>query len=341
MIWLCQGWGWQPPQTASHIHIGHIQSDWEHWSLICYPWAYRISLTQLYPYNLGQILGFWVTCGVKMMWLCYGWGCQPPQTASHNHVRHTHSVWAHWYAVHWYTVADLHSFTQPTSWVRFWGTWSLVESKWCIFVKVDADSHLKLLPTYILDIYKVIKHIDMLSMGIQYQPYTVIPTVLGADFGALGHLWSQNDVIMSWLRLTATSNCFPHPYKTFTAYLSTLTYCPLAYGSSLTQFYSPYLAQILGFWVTCGVKMMWLCHGWGWQPPQTAYHIHIRHVQSVWAHWYAVHIHTISALHSYIHPTSSLLGSDFGVRGHLWSKNDSFSARLMLVTTSNCFPPPY
>jgi hypothetical protein len=25
-----------------------------------------------------------------------------------------------------------------------------------------------------------------------------------------------------------------------------------------------YLAQILGFWVTRGVKMMWLCHGWGW-----------------------------------------------------------------------------
>jgi hypothetical protein len=25
-----------------------------------------------------------------------------------------------------------------------------------------------------------------------------------------------------------------------------------------------YLAQISGFWVTCRVKMMWLCHGWGW-----------------------------------------------------------------------------
>ncbi len=77
---------------------------------------------------------------------------------------------------------------------------------------VDAYSHLKLLPTSILDTYKVIEHIDMLSMGIQYQPYTVIPTLLGSDVGALGHLWSQNDVIMSWLRLTVTSNCFPHPY---------------------------------------------------------------------------------------------------------------------------------
>jgi hypothetical protein len=77
---------------------------------------------------------------------------------------------------------------------------------------VEADSQLKLLPTSILDIYKVFEHIDIMSIGIKYQPYTVIPTRLGSDFGVLGHLWSQNDVIMSWLRLTATSNCFPQPY---------------------------------------------------------------------------------------------------------------------------------
>ncbi len=59
---------------------------------------------------------------------------------------------------------------------------------------VDADSHPKLHPTSMLDTYNVIEHIDMLSMGIQYQPYTVIPIL--------------------------------------------------------------YLAQILGFWVTCGVEMM-------------------------------------------------------------------------------------
>jgi hypothetical protein len=32
---------------------------------------------------------------------------------------------------------------------------------------VEADSHLKLLPTSILDIHKVIEHIDMLSIGIR------------------------------------------------------------------------------------------------------------------------------------------------------------------------------
>ncbi len=114
--------------------------------------------------------------------------------------------------------------------------YSLVESKWCDYVMVEADSHLKLFPTSILDIYKVIEHIDMLSMGIKYQSYIVIPT---------------------------------------------------------------HLAQILRFWVTCWFKMMWLCHGWGWQPTQTASHIHIRYKQSVWAHWYAVHWHMVAALHSF------------------------------------------
>ncbi len=193
--------------TATSNCSPHPYWTYKKWlsTLICYPWAYIISLTQLYPHYLGQILGFWVTCGVKMVWLWHGWGWQPSQTASHIHIRHVQIIWAYWYAVHWHTVAALHSPTHPT-WLRFWGTWTFVELKWCICVMVDADSHLKLLPTSILDIYNVIEHIDIISMTIQYHPYTVIPTLLGSDFGVLGHLVNQNDVIMSWLRLTATSN---------------------------------------------------------------------------------------------------------------------------------------
>jgi hypothetical protein len=37
---------------------------------------------------------------------------------------------------------------------------------------VEADSHIKLLLTSIFNINKVFEHIDMLSIGIQYQPYT-------------------------------------------------------------------------------------------------------------------------------------------------------------------------
>jgi hypothetical protein len=76
----------------------------------------------------------------------------------------------------------------------------------------EADSHIKLLPALTLDIYKVFQHIDMLSMGIWQQPQNVIPTLLGSDFGVLAHMLSKNDGSVSWLRLTATSNCFPHQY---------------------------------------------------------------------------------------------------------------------------------
>jgi len=55
-------------------------------------------------------------------------------------------------------------------------------------------------------------------------------TVLRSDFGVLGHLWSQNDVIRSRLRLSATSNCFLHSQETDTKSLSTLICCPLAYS---------------------------------------------------------------------------------------------------------------
>ncbi len=112
-----------------------------------------------------QILGFWVTCGVKMMWLCHGWAWEQPQTASHICIRHIQNIWAQWYAVHGHAVSALHIYTHP-SWLRFWGSGSLVESKWCDYVMVDADDHLKLLPASIFNMYKVFENIDMLSIGI-------------------------------------------------------------------------------------------------------------------------------------------------------------------------------
>ena len=136
------------------------------------------------------------------MSLCHCWGLQPHQTASHIHISHIQRVWAHWNAAHWHTAAAfIQSYTYPT-WLRLWGSGSLVES----------------------------------------------------------------NVITSWLRLRATSNCFPHPHWTYTKCLSALICCSLAYSTSQMQLYQPYLNKILGFWVTCGVKLMSL---------QTASHIHI------------------------------------------------------------------
>jgi hypothetical protein len=202
---------------------------------------------------------------------------------------------------------------------------------------VEADSHLKLLPTSLSDIYKVIEHIDMQSMGVQYQPYTVIPTLLGSDFGVLGHLWSQNNVIMSWLRLTATSNCFPDPYWTYKKYLSTLMFSPSAYSSCLTKFYPPYLAQIGGTWSL--VESKWCI----FVMVDADSHLKLLPTSILDTYKVIEYIDMLSKGMQY-HPytvISTLLGSDFGVLGHLWSQNDVIMSWLMLTATSNCFPHPY
>ncbi len=63
---------------------------------------------------------------------------------------------------------DIHKdIVTCTTFLIFWGSGSLVESKWCHYFMVEADSHLKLLPASILDKYTMFDHIDMLSMGIR------------------------------------------------------------------------------------------------------------------------------------------------------------------------------
>ncbi len=150
--------------TLHPASILNIYKVFEHIDMMWCPWAYSRSLTQLYPHNLAQILGFRGTCGVKMLSIHPGCAWQPPQTAPLIHIRHIKSVWTNWYAVHGHTVAALHSHTH-TSWLSFVGSGLLV-LKWCHYVMVDADIHLKLLPSSILGINKVFEHIDVLSIGI-------------------------------------------------------------------------------------------------------------------------------------------------------------------------------
>ncbi len=100
----------------------------------------------------------------------------------------------------------------------------------------------------------------------------------------------------------------------------------------------PHFLVLGGFWVTCGVKMISLHHGWGWPPPQTASLIHVRHIQSVWAHWYAIHGHTVATLHSDTHTAWLRL---WGSGSLMWIKNDVITSWLRLLSYSNCLTHPY
>jgi hypothetical protein len=94
------------------------------------------------------------------------------------------------------TVSALRNYTHPT-WLRVWGSGSLVESKWGQYVLVEVKSHLRLLLTSILGIYKVFEHIDMLSIGIQVAALHSDTHPTWLRFWVLGHLWSWNDDHMS------------------------------------------------------------------------------------------------------------------------------------------------
>ncbi len=76
---------------------------------------------------------------------------------------------------------------------------------------VEAYIHFIPLHTSIVDIYKVFETLVCCLKGIWFHPYTVTLAEMAPDLGSQGHLWSENDAIMSWLRLISTSDHSIHP----------------------------------------------------------------------------------------------------------------------------------
>ncbi len=139
--------GWHPPHIASHIHIRHI---WSVWGIVLLSQGHiGCSLIPLHLLSWPHIWNFGSL--VEWKWLYPGWGWYPPQTGSHIHIRHIKDfeplfcclkgLWVHRYTV-----------TQAKLGPRFWNFGSLVEWKWCHYIMVEANVHLRLLPTSILDI---------------------------------------------------------------------------------------------------------------------------------------------------------------------------------------------
>ena len=147
----------------------------------------------------------------------------------------------------------------------------------------------------------------------------------------------RNGAITSRLRLISTSDCFPHPNQMYTKCSSIWYDVSGAYGCTLIPLHRPSWPQIWEFCPLWTVKKVPLRHGWGWYPPQTASHILIRHIQSVWA------IDMLSQGHM-LHPytvTPAKLAPDLGKQGHLWSENDAIMSWLWLMSTSACSIHPY
>ncbi len=76
---------------------------------------------------------------------------------------------------------------------------------------VQANIPLRPFHTSIFDIYKVFELLVCSLKGMWVHPYAVTPARFAQDLGIQVHLWSENDVITSWLRLISTSDPFIHP----------------------------------------------------------------------------------------------------------------------------------
>jgi hypothetical protein len=161
--------------------------------------AYSISLTQIYPNYLGlRCWGSGVTCGVKMMSLCHGRGwhsnCSLIPCLTYTKCLSTLICCSSAYGSS-LTLLYPHYFCPDCGML---GSLVLVESKWCHYVMVVADSHLKLLPTSILDILQCLSILICCTLvyGSSLKQL-VYPHYLAQILGCWGHLWSQNDVITS------------------------------------------------------------------------------------------------------------------------------------------------
>ena len=150
---------------------------------------------------------------VEWEWCHSVWGWYPPLITSYIYIRHIQSAWAIAMLSQGHMCAPLHQSTDQVV-PRIGNSGLLVEGKWCHNVMFEADIHLRSLQTSILDIPKVFETLICCLKGIWVHPdaHAITAAKLAPDLGILGHLWSKNDAIMSWLRLPSYSSCFPHPY---------------------------------------------------------------------------------------------------------------------------------
>ncbi len=162
-----------------------------------------------------------------MMPLHNGWGWYPPQTSSHIHIRHIISVWGVCMLSQGHMSAPLYHYTGQGC-PQFWDFGSILEWKWCHWIplhhgwgwyppQTGSCIHIRH-----IQCAWVICMLSQWHMGAPLYPYT---RKVGPRFWNLGHLWTENDAITSWLRLSPTSDCFPHLHKTYKNMFEVLFCC--------------------------------------------------------------------------------------------------------------------
>jgi hypothetical protein len=102
--------------------------------------------------------------------------------------------------VEWHLGAPFHSYNGARV-GQILENWGQAKLRRHCFDFVEAVNHPTLHHTSILHVYEVFEHLHMLWNGICVHPYTVMMVQGGAKYWKIGVRWSQNDIVVSLLRL--------------------------------------------------------------------------------------------------------------------------------------------
>jgi hypothetical protein len=178
-------------------------------------------------------------------------------------------------------------------------------------------------------IYTVVETIHMLWMGRYIHRHATSTIHAGheiAEVGkSLGHPWATNNVMAHSLRHQIYIEWFPHPLESYTHWLRTFICCGWAdiYTAMPLPPYILALNLLISAnpWVTDGLQITSWRIPWGTRPTWNGSHIHLKHIQGIWDHSYAVD-GQIYTLPCYFHHTCwpwnswswQILGSQLGYK---------------------------
>ena len=153
---------------------------------------------------------------------------------------------------------------------------------------VEAVEYFILHPTSMSYMNKVFEHQKDFWRGIWQYTHTVTTTNNSPNLGELTEIKDDVNIVTMPLRYGWDCRTFQmgHPYHTYIRYLSTFNWYAGLYGSTRTRYhhrripqFGRIIAEILD---DVSLEMISLCFGWDRRTFQTASHIHVIHIYSVW-----------------------------------------------------------
>jgi hypothetical protein len=277
MMPLHHGWGWYPPQTASHIHIRHCQCVW---AIGILPRGHMDAPLYCYTSKVGP--RFWN--------LCHLWS-ENVAITSWLRLTSTSDCFSHPYKTYKmclkYCVAVSRAngctltllYLSLPQILNFWITCGVemmpLHDGWVWYPPQTVS---QIWARHIQNVWAI----DMLSQGHMGAPLYRYTGQVGPRFWTFGSLvewkWCHYIMVEADIHLILLLTFIEDIYNVF----EVLFCCLNGIWMHPCIVIPAKVASDLGIWVTCGVKMMPLCDGWGWYPPQTTSHIHIRHIKCVW-----------------------------------------------------------